>query len=180
MTQDFIPFSKIVVEIERLSKQKATGTLFIVTQDNRSAQMMLDNGEIVYLLFSSKRGQDALELMKTMNFGRFRFQEGGALSRRMPLPPTEMILKTLSNGSGIVQERPPVVRSTEGTGLSTEQKSILESCLADCIGPMASIICEDHCSSASNLQAAVDALAEEIAASGQAKRFREMVSERLS
>jgi Domain of unknown function (DUF4388) len=182
MIQDYIPFSEIVSEIGSLCKQKATGTLFIATRENRSAQIMLDKGEIVYIFFSSKRGQEALDLMAKMSEGRYRFQEGGIISRRMQLPPTQTILQILSTDSKQLpsasreQEKKASVRS----GLSAEQKSILETCLAECIGPMAAIICEDHFSSAGDLSAAIEALAGEIPSAGQVKKFREMVSARLA
>ena len=100
MTQDYVSFSQIVSEIGRLSKQKTTGTMFISTRDNRSAQLMLDKGEIVFVFFSGKRGQDALDLMSSIGDGRFRFQEGGVIARRMQLPPTQTILENFSHGAG--------------------------------------------------------------------------------
>lgn len=181
MTQDYIPFSEIVFEIGMLCKKKATGTLFVATRDNRSAQIMLDKGEIVFIFFSSKRGQEALDLMSKIRDGRYRFQEGGVGSRRMQLPPTQAILQALGNGSGQVSApaREQAGKALVGNGLSAEQKNVLETCLADCIGPMAAIVCEDHFNSVGDLQAAIEALAAEIPSPGQVKKFREMVAERL-
>jgi hypothetical protein len=182
MTQDYSVFSEIVVEIGTLCKKKATGTLFVTTRDNRSAQMMLDKGEIVYIFFSSKRGQEALELMSTIRDGRYRFQEGTAIARRMQLPPTQAILQTLRNGSGLIEASvrdQAETKASVGSGLSAEQKSVLESCLAECIGPMAAIICEDHFNSVGDLAAAIEALSGEIPSPGQVKKFRDMVKERL-
>jgi hypothetical protein len=181
MTQDYVPFSEIVNVIGSLCKKKATGTLFVATRDNRSAQLMLDKGEIVYIFFSSKRGQEALDLMAKMSEGRYRFQEGGVISRRMQLPPTQTILQTLSTHSEQIPSpsREQVIKTQVGSGLSAEQKSVLETCLAECIGPMAAIICEDHFNSVGDLSAAIEALAGEIPSLGQVRKFREMVSARL-
>lgn len=182
MTQDYVPFSQIVSYIGNLCKNRSTGTLFIATGDNRSAQIMLDKGEIVYIFFSSKRGQEALSLMSTIQDARYRFQEGGSVSRRMQLPPTQTILQALASGSG--QASPPkqsgrVEKVVFGNGLSDEQKHVLETCLADCIGPMAAIICEDHFNSAGDLHAIIDALVLEIPSPMQVQKFRAMVNERL-
>lgn len=49
MTQDYIPFSEIVAEIKKLCAQKVSGTLFVATKANRSAQLILDKGEIVFI-----------------------------------------------------------------------------------------------------------------------------------
>ncbi|MBU1567898.1 MAG: hypothetical protein KJ630_20020 [Proteobacteria bacterium] len=156
--------------------------MFITTRDNRSAQIMLDKGEIVYLFFSSKRGQEALELMSTIRDARYRFQEGGAVSRRMQLPTTWTILQALNNELGQVAapaREPAEAKALVGKGLSAEQKSVLETCLVDCIGPMAAIICEDHFNYVGDLQAAIEALSGEIPSPAQVKKFREMVTERL-
>lgn len=182
MTQEYIKFQEIVFEIGLLCKKKATGSLFVTTRDNRSAQMMLDKGEIVFIFFSSKRGQEALDLMSKIREGRYRFQEGGAVARRMQLPPTQAILQVLGNGSVQVSSsarEQPETQTSSGSGLSTEQKNVLQTCLADCIGPMAAIICEDHFQSAGDLQAAMEALSMEIPSPLQVKKFREMVAERL-
>ena len=182
MTQDYIPFPNIVAEIKQLCARKVTGTLFVATKANRSAQLTLENGEIVFVYFFNKRGEEALELMSTIRAGRFRFQEG-AVSRRDPLPPTENILKSFLGG-GLVgaeasESRPsaPSAPSAPGGsgGLSREQKSVLETCLADYIGPMAGIICEDHLNSVADLSAAIDALAGEIPSAEQAEQFKAKV-----
>lgn len=175
MTHDYIPFSEIVAEIAQLSKQKVTGTLFISTQDNRSAQVMLDKGEIVYVFFSSKRGEEALALMSTIREGRYRFQEGSAIARRMQLPPTAAILQALAGGATGSTASPVQGQETRkvlvGNGLSAEQKGVLESCMAECIGPMAAIICEDYFNSIGDLSSMVDALAAEIPSPLQAKKI---------
>lgn len=179
MNSDYIPFSKIVAELEKLCRQKVTGTLFVATKGNRSAQVMLDRGEIVYIYFFNKRGEEALALMSTVNAGKFRFQEG-AVSRRTPLPSTDAIIRTLSGeqtsstSSTQIVEKP----SKEG-GLGQEEMTVLETCLAGYIGPMAGIICEDHFGTAASLQAVVDALAAEIPSTEQAEKFRASVLEKL-
>jgi hypothetical protein len=48
--------------------------VFIATRDNHIAQIMLDRGEIVFIFFAGKRGQEALNLLTKIREGRFRFQ----------------------------------------------------------------------------------------------------------
>jgi hypothetical protein len=142
--------------------------------------MMLDRGEIVFIFFAGKRGQEALNMLTGIREGRYRFQEGGAVSRGMPLPPTRDILLAMSSGPAQTPSSSAEgAHAPEGKGLSAAQKTLLETCLADCIGPMAAIICEDHFDSAGNFQAAVDALAAEIPSPVQARKFREMVAKRV-
>ena len=146
--------------------------------------MMLDKGEIVYIFFSSKRGEEALQLMSTIHQARYRFQEGGVVARRMPLPPTQAVIQSLIHGSSgsfaAASDKPQQQQKTSnGSTLSAEQKKVLETCLADCIGPMAAIICEDYFNSASDLQTVIEALSGEIPSAGQVQKFRTMVAEKL-
>ncbi len=176
MTQDYIPFPEIVAELKKLCTQRVTGTMFVATKANRSAQLTLDRGEIVFIYFFNKQGEEALELMSTIQAGRYRFQDG-AVSRRSPLPSTDDILQFLIGKQKIanqVSENRPT-----GTGLSQEQKTVLESCLAEFIGPMAGIICEDHLGIATDLHAAIDALVAEIPSAEQAEKFKLMVLGKL-
>ncbi len=176
MSEDYIPFSEIVAALKKLSTQRVTGTLFIATKANRSAQVVLERGEIVFLYFFNKRGQEALNLMSTIRAGRYRFQEG-PVSRRCVLPSTDALLQSLTSAENFVDqpgEQPPT-----GSGLTKEQKNILETTLAGYIGPMAGIICEDHLGTAADLMAAIDALAAEIPSSMQAEKFRIMVAQKL-
>jgi hypothetical protein len=181
MTQDYIPFPAIVSELRKLCSARATGTMFIATMANSSAQIILDKGEIVFVYFFNKRGEEALELMATIHAGRYRFQEG-AVTRRTPLPSTDAILQSLLSGQKIVGQK--IVNKVgeqrpAGPGLSQEQKDVLETCLAGYIGPMAGILCEDHLGNATDLKTAVDALVAEIPSAEQAEKFRAMVMGKL-
>ncbi len=177
MTQEYIPFAQIVSALTKLCEKRVTGNLFIATKANRSAQLILDKGKIVFVYFFNKRGEEALELMSTIRAGRYRFQEG-TVSRRMPLPATEAIIQSLSSGQILAAKNVSAPISSD-PGLSQEQQDTLEACLAGFIGPMAGLICEDHFGGGSDLQAVIDALAAEIPSPAQAQKFRAMVMEKL-
>lgn len=186
--EEFTPFPEIVSELERLCREKRTGVLFLATKANRSAQIMLDEGEIVFLYFFNKRGKEALQLMAEIHAGRFRFQEGSITAQRMELPPTADILQVLAGQKIEVRQRQQIGAggTSFGTGtsggivvLTGAQRSLLEDSLASFIGPMASIICEEHLDSVSDVMAAIAALAAEIPSAKQAAQFRAEVLEKL-
>jgi len=176
MSQDYVPFSEIVSAIGKLCVDKVTGTLFVATKANRSAQLMLDRGKIVFVYFFNKRGEEALELMSTISAGRYRFQPG-SVTRSMPLPSTDAILATLSGDQSQVDQFQDT--RAKGPGLSQEQKTVLETALAGFIGPMAGIVCEDHFDRVADLDAAIDALVAEIPSPEQAEKFKAIVRGRL-
>jgi hypothetical protein len=139
--------------------------------------------------------------MATIDSGRFRFQENTLPSRRMTLPATATLLARLrsgaaatsgtaaapsgsaaagGSGSAVTAAVSTAVPPRAASGLTAEQRQILERCLAEHIGPMAAIICEDQLQGAANVEEALDALAAEVPTPAAAEQFRKMVLARLS
>lgn len=184
MSQDtYIPFAKIVADLKLICAERKTGTLYITSDSNRSAQIMIDQGRIVYFYYYNKRGSDALRLIAEIETGRYRFQEGTAPAIRAELPETEEILNSLSAAigaddphGGVAAQKAAAVEKSGPRAIITltaGQKRILEDGLAAHIGPMASIICEEHLDSTSDVKVAIELLAGEIMAEDQARSFRE-------
>lgn len=181
MAQEYTPFPNIVEAVQRLCTDQATGSFFIATESNRSAHLMLENGEIVFIYYYNQHGVDALEMMRSIDSGRYKFQKGLITDQRDQLPSTDEILRIMSSFTQEVDLKSTSAGPTVSTvqALSTKQKSVFESCLAEYIGPMAAIICEDHLESAADIQSATDALVTEIPCAEQAKKFREDVMTKL-
>lgn len=93
------PFSQLIAELQELCREKVTGTLFITTDTNRSGQLVIDNGEIVFIYYSAKRGGIALDLMSEIDSCRGRFQKTRVTRKQSELPSTQEILLRLS-GNG--------------------------------------------------------------------------------
>lgn len=190
MSQDtYIPFAKIVADLKQICAGRKTGTLYITSDANRSAQIMIDRGKIVYFYYFNRRGSEALRLIPEIQTGRYRFQEGTAPALRSELPETEAILEALSALAGQDDphsgESPQRAAAVEESGaraiitLTAGQKRILEEGLALYIGPMAAIICEEHLPSTSDVKTAIELLAAEITAEAQARSFREEMRRKL-
>lgn len=189
--ETYIPFKELVSELEQLCSAGKTGVFFIATKANRSAQLMIEDGNIIFLYFFNKRGKDGLKLMTQIKAGRFRFQDGPINAKPMDLPSTPEIIDFLrSAASGqepdAVPETtvPPVATEKSepvaaGGGLTPEQKDTLEDILAIYIGPMAAIICEDHLDSAPDVDAAIEALAAEVPSADQAANFKNEAKNKL-
>lgn len=176
MIKKYSSLPQLLTEIRRLSDQRATGTLFITTEENRSAQICLEDGDIVLVYFNNKWGEAALKLLSEIPACKYRFQEG-AVSRKPPLPTTDQILRLL----GAELTNPPAATNSpvSATAISKEQKSILKNTLAAFIGPMAEFIGEDSLVGVQDLQTAIKVLAEEIPSSSQADKFREKIQQDL-
>lgn len=183
MPEDYTPFSQIVTELARLSSARATGTLFVATDANRSAQVMLKKGEIIYLSYANKRGDDALDLIPSITAGRYRFQEGEVSANRMRLPATATILKRLAQHDALAapaSQSADADPSLEAAGLTQHQRNMLQDCLAEFVGPIAALVCEEQLEQARDLQSAIDALSAEISSPDLAQEFQTLVLSRLS
>jgi len=188
MTQETVTFTEIVSQLKSICNEKKTGTMFITSQLNRSAQIVVENGSIVFLYYFNKRGHDAMMLLSEIESGRYKFQEGSIPSMRTPALVTEDILRYLSAASSGSEETTragddvsniTAQQATTIESLSDEQKRILEESLAIYIGPMASFICEDHLEKAGDVTSAIKRLAAEIPEEGQARSFSDEMMQRL-
>jgi hypothetical protein len=72
---ELLPFLRIVEHLKQLCAQGRSGTLFLVSDDNRMAQVRLDKGQIASLLCRNRRGLDALGIMRSMQNARVRFDD---------------------------------------------------------------------------------------------------------
>ncbi len=173
---------EIAEDLAKRCRERQTGVAYIVSENNRSGQIMLDQGAIVYVYYSNKRGEEAIDLLAVMESCRYRFQEGTLSVTPMELPATGDILSLLVSksipGPDINDAQFPDPESDKGTGkpLTDEQIAILEKALATCIGPMATIICEDCLDPALDFDANVRALAAEIPSADQVEKFKTLIA----
>lgn len=135
---EFIPFSEIIKELQKLSEQNETGTFYITSDTNRSAQIMLVDGQITFIYCYNRLGTKGLEQLKTINTGRFRFQAGSAFSKKTPLPSTAEIFRTLS-----VEGEENAPREISGKIIEKTLMEQLHKATIEVVGPAADILIED-------------------------------------
>ncbi len=145
---EFIPFSEIIKELEKLSQQNETGTFYITSNTNRSAQIMLVNGEITFIYCYNRLGMKGLEQLKTIRAGRFRFQTGSALSKKTPLPSTAEIFQVLSvkGKETDASTTPPSEKAAREISGKIIEKALMEQmhrATIEVVGPAADILIED-------------------------------------
>jgi hypothetical protein len=181
MSQAYVPYAQLISDLQKLCRERRTGIIYVATDTNHSAQVNLDKGEVVFVVFRSKLGESALSLMPSISTCRFRFAEGSVpTATRMRLPATSEILERLASGvrrsdSG----RPREAATPVAQEISSEAKTILERALAEYIGPMVSIVCPEHFEGARDLRSVIEALACEIPTPEHAIQFKQDVSRKL-
>lgn len=183
MSQDktYSPFPDLIAQLRQFCQERRTGTLFIATEDNRLARIGLEQGQIVFLSFQTKRGADALPLMRQIKAGRARFEDGMITAvSKTPLPPTIEMLAYLNGAAAPAPSSGDEAPPPNPPGAITPDKvAVLEAELAEHIGPLAGIICAEQLARHGDLAALVAALAEEIPDPGRAAQFTEQARRRL-
>src|SRR5438093_1421189 len=98
MSQEMIPFRRIIAMVREFCSERRTGTVFIVSDDNRMAQVHLESGNIVALLCRGRRGQEALAGMLTMQSARLRFDDNYLTADTPEAFDTDAVLAFLGGG----------------------------------------------------------------------------------
>jgi hypothetical protein len=191
--QDFIPLVELLDRIAGLWAQGHTGTVMLVSDDNRMAQIHLQGGNIIFVLCRGRRGREGLNIMRTIQRARMSLDRPSVANNEPIEWSTEVILDYLY---GTIDELPaptgPVVNAGPGaaprlapaaaaaatparTGafvLTPAQRDTFERTMANYIGPMASIVCGDYFDSATDLRSLASKLASEIPGADQAEKFK--------
>jgi hypothetical protein len=182
---ELLPFLRVVDYLKQLCAQGRSGTLFLVSDDNRMAQVRLDNGQIASLLCRNRRGLEALGILRSMQRARLRFDESFMAKDENDNLSTQAIFDDLLSAAGgaapaaAAQPAAPAPARAPALVLTPQVKATIQRVMTQYIGPMAEIICDDHFDAAGNMQALVQLLAGEIGAPEQAARFRADIAREL-
>lgn len=193
---ELLPFLRIIEHLKQLCAQGRSGTLFLVSDDNRMAQVRLDKGQIASLLCRNRRGMEAVGIMRSMQNARLRFDDtfmakgendnlsnqaifddlfagggsgGGAATAPAAARPASAPSAPAAPAAAVAAAPAP---DSQRVLLTPHDKAVIERVMTQYIGPMAAIICDDHFESAGNLQALIHLLGDEISAPAQSAKFR--------
>lgn len=172
-------YEELIAALRSLCRESNSGTMYIATPDNQFARIVLKDGAITSLSFRTKHGAEALPLIRSIPAGRFKFSPGQvAVDAESSLPPDYDAIAFLC------ADLAPVETAAKN-GLSraalAQAPKLIETALADFLGPIAPMVCEEHLlkhgvpQTSQALRDFVDALAREIGDPAKARRFRAAV-----
>ncbi|MDQ2822669.1 MAG: hypothetical protein M3Y65_20210 [Pseudomonadota bacterium] len=194
-TAEFTPFSSLMEQIAKLCGQRQTGTVMLVSDDNRMGQIHLRGGEIVFVMCRGRRGRDALGIMRTMQAARLSFVAGAVDAAGAVEWASKTVLDYLNGlltdlpgadvgaapqpGSAAtaaaVSARPvaPAAAPSPATSVAVTPatRAMFEQVMLTYIGPMAQIVCADHFANATDARALSAVLATEIPGAANQARF---------
>jgi hypothetical protein len=173
--------------------------MFIATTDNQSARIVLREGEIVSVVFRTRRGLEAADHLRKIAGGRFSFSD--AVVDRVSsddLPATPALLALLAGEASPLppspavtpppsqpRPAPPLPSPPAASAVLSRAQSIIEAELTEFVGPIAAVLCREHIARAASAgppfhwPALVDAIAREIGDRATEERFKLQVLARL-
>ncbi len=130
--------AELIAEVRRLSYEERTGTIFVTSDENHLARIVLNKGRITSLSFGSRyHSLDAIPFIQTIKFGRLHFSDGiFETAQEVPLPDTSEIFHKFN------QEVTPNVPTSSNDFRAFEE--IIKKALANYIGPFAMLVCEEY------------------------------------
>jgi hypothetical protein len=199
---EFTPFPSLLEQIAKLCGQRQTGTVMLVSDDNRMGQIHLRAGEIVFVMCRGRRGRDALGNMRTMQAARLSFIAGAVDAAEAIEWASKTVLDYLNGllpdlpGQGDAGAAPqpaaaraPAVAATPApvqrqaaasVDVTPATKALFEKVMLTYIGPMAQIVCADHFATNTGVRALTLALANEIPGAAQQAKFRAEIAQLLN
>ena len=187
MNQGLLAYSALIAEIQKLSSQKVTGTVFITTDDDHLMRIVLDEGNITSLLLDNKiSGYDALSFIETIKFGKLHFSNNlFETAQEVPLPNTDELFRMLRT------QRPFALRRSQGENEASsteiiEAVELVKRTLAEEIGPFAAIVCDEYIKeinavkTISDILIMIDAISVEIDDAKAAQDFKDKLKANFS
>lgn len=174
---DYVPFGELVARIGRMCSEGLSGTVLLVSDDNRMAQLHLHAGQIVFVMCRGRRGRDALGIMRTMRSARLSVDGMAASTGAGVGLATDAILAYLGGALAQLPEAPathlpgPAPAAPAVDFLTAQLRLACRQTLSRYIGPMAEIVADEHFDSAVDARALALALAAEIPGREQAASF---------
>lgn len=159
MDSSQLTYKDFIATIVQLCHSAMSGSVYFTSEQNTSGRVVLNGGIISAISYSNKRGWDAVALIPGIHHVRYRFDEFGAKAPPDDgLPGTDIILKTLAPEGMVLQAKRPA----SGNAITPKQRQIIENALIEIVGPVGSILCDDHITANTSIEQAFAALATEL------------------
>ncbi|MET0028345.1 MAG: hypothetical protein ABW101_11975 [Candidatus Thiodiazotropha sp.] len=152
MNPSFLELPDIINELRRLGRSKATGSFYIVSDEQHSATVDLEAGRIILLRCRLRFGEQAIPLIARIKRGSFRFEATRNFIRKEDYGDNETVFQRIMQ----VHKDPPSAhqpptrpnRNTQGPRptatlrISANQRMLIEQLLIAELGPMGSVVME--------------------------------------
>ncbi|MBO9769517.1 MULTISPECIES: hypothetical protein [Xanthomonas] len=196
MSTEFRPLIEILRELRALALKKASGFLFIVTEENHSCIVRINSGQIEEVVFRMLRNDEAVQRLTMVNAAKARFQAdpgaglgkpsllsddsrqwlmggfeqdlGGAPSPvRAPAAPAP----TPAPAATVASASAAPVASGDNAGPDERVRGALEAVALNYLGPIAGMLCDEAWDASGDIEQVLNQLAANLGTPQEAQKF---------
>ncbi len=161
MSRQFCPLGVCLDELRALVQKSASGSFYLAGTDNSIAAITLSNGVIEAVSFQGRRGDFAVELLKSVEKATCSFRAEPARSSRQSQL-SNYAVRWLTGGAESSDSSPNQISAIPTPGGRSDinkHRKIIETITFAFLGPIAGTVCEGVFADCGDLRQVIDELA---------------------
>ncbi|MEA9570486.1 hypothetical protein [Xanthomonas campestris] len=197
MSTEFRPLIEVLRELKALALKKASGFLFVVTEENHSCIIRINAGQIEEVVFRMLRNDEAVQRLTMVNAAKARFQTDPGAGMGKPSLLSEDSRQWLMGGfeqdlggapapvrapaatAPAPAPAAPVAATSSsapasvGNGAAPDDavRQALERVALNYLGPIAGMLCDEAWDASSNIEQVLSQLAANLATPQETQKF---------
>ncbi|WVL66702.1 hypothetical protein VDQ57_009980 [Xanthomonas campestris pv. campestris] len=191
MSTEFRPLIEVLRELKALALKKASGFLFVVTEENHSCIIRINAGQIEEVVFRMLRNDEAVQRLTMVGAAKARFQVDPGAGMGKPSLLSEDSRQWLMGGfeqdlgGAPAPVRAPVAAAPVpapaavtapapvGNGAAPDDavRQALERAALNYLGPIAGMLCDEAWDASSDIEQVLSQLAANLATPQEAQKF---------
>ncbi|MCF8826364.1 hypothetical protein [Xanthomonas campestris] len=197
MSTEFRPLIEVLRELKALALKKASGFLFVVTEENHSCIIRINAGQIEEVVFRMLRNDEAVQRLTMVGAAKARFQVDPGAGMGKPSLLSEDSRQWLMGGfeqdlgGAPAPVRAPVAAApapapaaasaaptasapaSAGSGAAPDEavREALEKVALNYLGPIAGMLCDEAWDASSDIEQVLSQLAANLATPQEAQKF---------
>ncbi|MEA9731073.1 hypothetical protein [Xanthomonas campestris] len=197
MSTEFRPLIEVLRELKALALKKASGFLFVVTEENHSCIIRINAGQIEEVVFRMLRNDEAVQRLTMVGAAKARFQVDPGAGMGKPSLLSDDSRQWLMGGfeqdlgGAPAPVRAPVAAApvpapaaasaaptasapaSVGSGAAPDEavRQALEKVALNYLGPIAGMLCDEAWDASSDIEQVLSQLAANLATPQEAQKF---------
>ncbi|PPU00302.1 hypothetical protein [Xanthomonas arboricola] len=196
MSTEFRPLIEVLRELKALALKKASGFLFIVTEENHSCIIRLNAGQIEEVVFRMLRNDEAVQRLTMVNAAKARFQAdpGAGMGKPSllsddsrqwllggfeqdlggaPAPPRAAVPAAQAAAAAASVAAPSAAPASAGAGAAPDEqvRDALEKVALNYLGPIAGMLCDEAWDASSDIEQVLNQLGANLSTPQETQKF---------
>ncbi|MCC8627309.1 hypothetical protein [Xanthomonas vesicatoria] len=196
MSNEFRPLIDVLRELRALALKKASGFLFVVTEENHSCIVRLNAGQIEEVVFRMLRNDEAVQRLTMVGAAKARFQvdPGAGMGKPSllsddsrqwlmggfeqdlggaPAPARAAVAPAPVASSPVAMAAPAAATSGNASAGAPDERvrDALEKVALNYLGPIAGMLCDEAWEASSDIEQVLSQLGANLATPQEAQKF---------